>query len=98
MKHHFRGYLAGLSVLLHKTENPQVLACLHKCKESLEVPAMDYLKPGMELLSNNDLTEITIEGDNKTNMEMLVKNIGYSNSREFPTPGRRNLHLTTSVS
>ncbi|KAK7573926.1 hypothetical protein V9T40_011117 [Parthenolecanium corni] len=98
MKHHFRGYLAGLSVLLHKTEKPEVLACLHKCKESLEVPAMDYLEPGMELLSSNDLTEITIEGDNKTNMETLVKNIGYSNSREFPTPGRRNLHLSTSIS
>lgn len=53
MKHHFRGYLAGLSVLLHKTEKPEVLACLHKCKESLEVPAMDYLEPGMELLSSN---------------------------------------------
>lgn len=98
MKHHFRGYLAGLSVLLHKTEKPEVLACLHKCKESLEVPAMDFLEPGMELLSSNDLTEITIEGDNKTNMETLIKNIGYSNSREFPTPGRRNLHLTTSIS
>lgn len=45
-----------------------------------------------------DLTEITVEGDNKTNMETLIKNIGYSNSREFPTPGRRNLHLTSSIS
>lgn len=53
MKHHLRGYLAGLSVLLHKNEKPEVLACLHKCKESLEVPAMDYLEPGMELLSSN---------------------------------------------
>lgn len=44
-----------------------------------------------------DLTELSIEGDNKTNLEVLVKKIGYSNSREFPTPGRRNLHLSTVV-
>lgn len=44
-----------------------------------------------------DLTELSIEGDNKTNLEVLVKKVGYSNSREFPTPGRRNLHLSTVV-
>ncbi|KAI5711487.1 hypothetical protein M8J76_013710 [Diaphorina citri] len=82
MKHHLRGYLAGLSVLLHKTEKPSVLACLHKCKESLEVPAMELLEPGMELLTNSDLTELSIEGDNKTNLEVLVKKIGYANSRQ----------------
>lgn len=26
-----------------------------------------------------------------------MKKVGYSNSREFPTPGRRNLHLSTVV-
>lgn len=97
MKHHLQGYMAGLSVLLNKLEKPSVLACLHKCKESLEVPAMELLEPGMELLTNSDLTELSIEGDNKTNLEVLVRKIGYSNSREFPTPGRRNLHLSTTV-
>jgi hypothetical protein len=53
MKHHLRGYLAGLSVLLNKVENPQVLSCLHKCKESLDVPPMELLEPGMELLTNS---------------------------------------------
>jgi len=53
MKHHLRGYLAGLSVLLHQLEKPEVLTCLHKCKESLEVPAMELLEPGMELLTNS---------------------------------------------
>lgn len=55
MKHHFHGYLAGLSVLLHKKERAEVLACLHKCKESLEVPAMELLEPGMELLTNSGM-------------------------------------------
>lgn len=53
MKHHFKGYLAGLNVLLKKTEKPEVLSCLHKCKESLEVPAMELLQQGMELLTNS---------------------------------------------
>nr|XP_018917403.1 PREDICTED: calsyntenin-1 [Bemisia tabaci] len=97
MKHHLRGYLAGLSVLLGQTEKPHVLACLHKCKESLEVPAMELLEPGMELLTNSDLTDLSVEGNNLTNLEVLVKKIGYANSREFPTPGRRNLRLTTSI-
>jgi calsyntenin 1 len=84
-------------VLLHKNEKPEVLTCLHKCKESLEVPAMELLEPGMELLTNSDLTEMTIEGDNKTNLEVLLRKVGYLNSREFPTPGRRNIHVTTAI-
>ncbi|KAF4533082.1 hypothetical protein B566_EDAN017269 [Ephemera danica] len=75
MKHHFHGYLAGLSVLLHKKERAEVLACLHKCKESLEVPAMELLEPGMELLTNSDLTELSIEGDNKTNLEWATSTL-----------------------
>ncbi|XP_018333792.1 calsyntenin-1 [Agrilus planipennis] len=97
MKHNLKGYLAGLSILLKETEKPEVLSCLHQCKESLQVPAMELLQPGMELLTNSDLTEVTVEGDNRTNLETLVRKVGYINSREFPTPGRRNLRLVTSV-
>ncbi|XP_049824303.1 calsyntenin-1 [Aethina tumida] len=97
MKHHLKGYLAGLSVLVRENEKPEVLSCLHQCKESLQVPAMELLQPGMELLTNSDLTEVTVEGDNRTNLETLVRKIGYANTREFPTPGRRNLRLTTTV-
>uniref|UniRef100_V5GPF1 Calsyntenin-1 n=1 Tax=Anoplophora glabripennis TaxID=217634 RepID=V5GPF1_ANOGL len=97
MRHHLKGYLAGLSILVGENEKPEVLSCLHQCKESLQVPAMELLQPGMELLTNSDLTEVTVEGDNRTNLETLVRKIGYANSREFPTPGRRNLRLTTTV-
>ena len=62
-----------------------------------QVPSMELLQPGMELLTNSDLTEVTVEGDNRTNLEILVRKIGYANTREFPTPGRRNLRLTTTV-
>ncbi len=46
---------------------------------------------------SKDMTEITVEGDNTTDIENLIRRVGYINSREFPTPGRRNLHLTTKV-
>lgn len=97
MGHYFRGFLAGLSVLRNKTEKPEVVSCLHHCKESLESPGVELLEPGMQLLKNNDVTEVTVEGNNKTNLETLVRRVGYVNSREFPTPGRRNVQVTTSV-
>lgn len=53
MKHHFHGYIAGLSVLLGENEKPEVLSCLHKCKETLEVPSVKLLEPGMELMTNS---------------------------------------------
>lgn len=53
MKHHFRGYIAGLSILLGENEKPEVLSCLHKCKETLEVPSVKLLEPGMELITNS---------------------------------------------
>lgn len=37
MKHHLKGYLAGLSILVGENEKPEVLSCLHQCKESLQV-------------------------------------------------------------
>lgn len=97
MANHFKGFLAGLSVLRGKTEKPEVLTCLHKCKESLEPPSVVYLEPGMQLMSNTELTEVTVLGNNKTNLEALLRRVAYTNSREFPTQGRRNLRLTTTV-
>lgn len=37
MRHHLKGYLAGLSILVGENEKPEVLSCLHQCKESLQV-------------------------------------------------------------
>ncbi|KAK0096763.1 hypothetical protein PV326_004451 [Microctonus aethiopoides] len=96
-KHHFRGYLAGLSVLVGATEKPAVLTCLRRCQEGIHVPSMDLLQPGTQLLTNTDLTKVQIDGDNRTNVEILLRRIGYSNSRRFPTPGRRNFRLDTTI-
>lgn len=53
MKHHFHGYMAGLSLLKGETEKPEVLTCLRKCKETLEVPSVKLLEPGMEIMTNS---------------------------------------------
>ncbi|GFX96478.1 calsyntenin-1 [Trichonephila clavipes] len=97
MAFNFHGFLAGLSVLRGRTENSEVLACLHRCKEGLEVPPADLLEPGMELLTNSDLSEVTVEGNSKSNLEDLISRVGYVNSREFPTPGRRSVQIGTTV-
>ena len=96
-KHHFRGYLAGLSVLVGRNEKPVVLTCLRRCQEGIHVPPMDLLQPGTQLLTNSDLTEVRIDGDNHTNVETLLRRVGYSNTRRFPTPGRRNFRLDTTI-
>ena len=44
-----------------------------------------------------DLTELTLEGENKTNLEVLLRKVAYANLRDFPTPGRRPLRLYTNV-
>ncbi|XP_032793848.1 calsyntenin-1 [Daphnia magna] len=97
MQHFMRGSMAGLSVLAGQIELDEVIACLHKCKENLEAPPMELLQPGMEILNNNDLTELTLEGENKTNLEVLLRKVAYANLRDFPTPGRRPLRLYTNI-
>ncbi|XP_076359160.1 calsyntenin-1-like [Tachypleus tridentatus] len=94
---HFRGYLAGLSLSRGQTENPDVLSCLYQCKESLEEPLTDILESGMELTTNSKKTQVTIEGESQENLEKLMSEIMYLNTREFPTPGHRNVYIDTDV-
>ncbi|XP_037089773.1 calsyntenin-1-like, partial [Pollicipes pollicipes] len=97
MKHIFNGYMAGLSVLRGAAEKPKVLSCLYSCSESLQAPSVELLLPGMELLANNDMTEVTVEGSNRTHIESLFRKIAYVNTREFPTAGRRGLKVITNL-
>jgi len=94
---HFRGYLAGLNILNGKTENDRVIQCLNNCKEKLDFHAMNLMETGMSVEFNSEMTEITINGHNVTNIEKLVRKIGYVNSRVFPTPGHRALTIHTDV-
>ena len=58
---------------------------------------MELLQPSMELLTNNEMTQITIEGNNVTNLETLVRRVAYVNARDFPTPGRRPVSVNTHI-
>uniref|UniRef100_A0A6A7FN01 Calsyntenin-1 n=1 Tax=Hirondellea gigas TaxID=1518452 RepID=A0A6A7FN01_9CRUS len=97
MQHGFTGSLAGLNVLVGSLEPVRVLSCLTRCQEALDTPAMELLQPSMELLTNNEMTQISIEGDNITNLETLLRRVAYINSRDLPTPGRRPLDIHTNI-
>nr|XP_042905858.1 calsyntenin-1 [Parasteatoda tepidariorum] len=60
-------------------------------------PAKDINTTFVELLTNSDLSEVTVEGNSKNNLEDLISRVGYVNSREFPTPGRRSVQISTTV-
>ena len=46
---------------------------------------------------NSEMTEITINGRNRSEVENLIHRIGYVNTRTFPTPGHRALTIQTDV-
>jgi hypothetical protein len=97
MNFHFKGFLAGLSVLRGRNENPRVLSCLHRCQEGLQLPPTDTLDPGTDVSIDADATSVSIEGKDAIDVEDMVSQISYLNSREFPTPGRRSLRVASSV-
>ncbi|KAK3087668.1 hypothetical protein FSP39_008933 [Pinctada imbricata] len=96
-QHHFRGYLAGLSMLKGKSESESVIHCLNNCQESLEFNALDNMKSGTTVSFNSDKTDFSIHSTNLSEVSTLVQNVGYINARKFPTPGRRNLDVRTTV-
>ena len=97
MRHGLNGFLAGLSVLSGKREHVEVLKCLVQCSESLQLPATNLLEPGMEMVTNSHGTQVTIDGDNVDNMNQLVRQVAYLNTKEFPAPGRRRLEMETKI-
>ena len=97
MRHLMKGDLAGLAVLPGKKEHSEVLKCLVQCSESLQLPATNLLDPGMEMITNSHGSQVTIDGKDSKNMEELVRQVAYLNTREFPAPGRRRMELTTTI-
>lgn len=97
MRHGLTGYLAGLSVLPGRREHSEVLRCLVQCSESLQLPATNLLEPGMEMVTNSHGSQVTIDGEDAENMNQLVRQVAYLNTREFPAPGRRRLELQTVI-
>lgn len=94
---YFHGYLAGLSILKDKTESERVIKCLNDCKENLEFHALSQMESGTSVSFNSEMTEFSISSHNITEVERLLHEVSYVNSRRFPTPGRRNIDVRTSV-
>ncbi|KAL4221800.1 hypothetical protein ACF0H5_020054 [Mactra antiquata] len=94
---HFQGYLAGLTLLKDRTESERVIQCLNNCQENLDFTELDDMPSGTSISFNKDMTEFSITGQNAVDVEQLVHKLAYVNYRPFPTPGRRNLNLRTSV-
>ena len=98
MSHQLSGSLAGLSLLKGKREHSQVLKCLVQCSESLQLPASNLLEPGMEMVTNSHGSMVTIDGDDVDNINKLVRQVAYLNTREFPAPGKRRVVMKTEFS
>ena len=145
-KHHFNGYLAGLSLMNGAIEKEEVIKCMVQCKENIGLAAdlneldtltiktsesrldaddqtteanlnarlgriIKRMSSGssladgdaeeedlqMNILQNQDGQQLIIEGRSIIQLEDAVSQIYYRNDREFPTPGRRNLKIATSI-
>ncbi|XP_063542929.1 calsyntenin-1 [Cydia strobilella] len=85
MKHHLHGWLAGLGVLVHAVQPPAALKCVAHCREGLSLAPDLYLK------------SVSVEGDGVADVETLLRRVAYGDARAFPTPGRRNVHVATTI-
>ncbi|XP_041984118.1 calsyntenin-1 isoform X2 [Aricia agestis] len=85
MKHHMHGWMAGLGVLVGGVQPATALRCAARCREGLSLAPDLYLK------------SVSVEGDSAGEVETLVRRVAYGDARSFPTPGRRNVHLATTI-
>lgn len=98
LKHGFNGNIAEIKVAMRTTLTENEIKCATECSEHLLTPSEHFLEPAQQVQSNAQLNEIIIEGSNQTNVEQLLRNIQYINTKEMPTIGRRNIEVKTLVS
>uniref|UniRef100_A0A182R0Q4 Cadherin domain-containing protein n=1 Tax=Anopheles farauti TaxID=69004 RepID=A0A182R0Q4_9DIPT len=98
LKHGFSGDIAEIKLSTRKVLTANQIRCGTDCAEKLLPPADHYLEPEQQIQSNTQMNKIIIEGSNKTNIEQLLQQIQYINSKESPTIGRRNIQVMTTVS
>lgn len=85
MKHMFTGSLAGLAVLQAAVHAPRHYVCVAHCREGLSLAPDLYLR------------QVSVQGDGVADVETLLRKVTYTDSRAFPTPGRRNVHVATTI-
>ncbi|XP_058461446.1 calsyntenin-1 [Malaya genurostris] len=98
LKHGFSGDISEIKISLRKILTPNQIRCGTDCAEKLLPPADHYLEPEQQIQTNTQMNKIIIEGSNKSNIEQLLQQIQYVNSKDNPTIGRRNIQIMTTVS
>ncbi|KAL0973383.1 hypothetical protein UPYG_G00202740 [Umbra pygmaea] len=94
---YFRGSLSGLTIRPGKIESQKVISCLQACKEGLDINSLESLGKGIKFHFNPAQSILVMEGEDLENMKAALRKVSYINSRQFPTPGIRRLHISTSV-
>uniref|UniRef100_A0A3B4G0R9 Calsyntenin 2 n=1 Tax=Pundamilia nyererei TaxID=303518 RepID=A0A3B4G0R9_9CICH len=94
---YFRGSLSGLTIRPGKIESQKVISCLQACKEGLDINSLESLDKSIKFHFNPAQSILVMEGEDLENMNAAVRKVSYINSRQFPTPGIRRLHISTTV-
>uniref|UniRef100_A0A3Q0RM00 Calsyntenin 2 n=1 Tax=Amphilophus citrinellus TaxID=61819 RepID=A0A3Q0RM00_AMPCI len=94
---YFRGSLSGLTIRPGKIESQKVISCLQACKEGLDINSLESLDKSIKFHFNPAQSILVMEGEDLENMNAAVRKVSYINSRQFPTPGIRRLHISTAV-
>lgn len=97
LKHGFSGDISEIKLSLRKILTSDEIKCGTDCAEHLLPPPEHYLEPEQQIQTNTQLNEITIEGNNEHNIELLLQKIQYINRKSEPTIGRRNIEIKTMV-
>uniref|UniRef100_A0AAZ1Y1G5 Calsyntenin-2 n=1 Tax=Oreochromis aureus TaxID=47969 RepID=A0AAZ1Y1G5_OREAU len=87
---YFRGSLSGLTIRPGRIETQKVISCLQACKEGLDINSLESLAKDIKSV-------LVVEGEDVDSINMAMTKVSYINSRQFPTPGLRRLHITTTV-
>uniref|UniRef100_A0A673A6C4 Calsyntenin-2 n=1 Tax=Sphaeramia orbicularis TaxID=375764 RepID=A0A673A6C4_9TELE len=96
---YFRGSLSGLTIRPGKIESQKVISCLQACKEGLDINSLESLDKNIKVKFHFNPAQsiLVMEGEDLENMNTAVRKVSYINSRQFPTPGIRRLHISTTV-
>ncbi|KAM8838502.1 calsyntenin-2 [Synchiropus picturatus] len=93
----FHGSLSGLTIRPGRIETQKVISCLQACKEGLDINSLESLAKDIKFHFNPAQSVLVLEGEDLDSINTAMTKVSYINSRQFPTPGLRRLHITTSV-
>ncbi|KAF6727649.1 Calsyntenin-2 [Oryzias melastigma] len=94
---YFHGSLSGLTIRPGRIETQKVISCLQACKEGLDINSLESLAKDIKFHFNPAQSVLVVEGEDVDSINTAITKVSYINSRQFPTPGLRRLHITTTV-